>query len=180
MLILLKLSPVKHQIIIAIVFAFLLLKGYVKTKGHLKAKIFHFISTIFILAVHIKSLGDILLIIFKFQSFKRRALEGLSNLEGTINLANNFVYAVVSLAVLYIGVGLYYRSEDARKMIIRFALYLIPITTIYVYMRAKQNNDNHQGVFLLLGLIGAMLIYGSISYIYKLKFMTDFFNTRKK
>lgn len=167
------------KIVVGVISSYFLFVEYSKIRsGNFKSKVFHYLSTVFIVAMHSNCLRDFAILIFRFRITLAKALEGLSQFEGIINFVNNIVYSVLELIIMYIGIGLIYRSEDARKLIIRYSIYLVPVITIHVFMRARQEHSDNLLAFFVLGLISSVTIYGLISYLYRQKFMVDFFDKK--
>jgi len=168
-----------RELTLAIICAFLLLMEYRKTKkAFVKAKIFHFITSLFIVVYHFGSFKDLALFIVKFNQEYIRLTEGYSGFLGKVNVVNYFLYLLVSIFLTILGAGLIHKMESVRKLILDFILVFIPINSLSIYMYGIKNDSDYMAIYLFGGIIMSILVYGSIIYLYKQKFMIDFFQSK--
>ncbi|MBK7911556.1 hypothetical protein [Candidatus Pollutiaquabacter sp.] len=164
------------NIVIGIIAAFFILKEYKSIgPGHVLAKSIHFIVTIATLVIH----ADVFTIIGKLISDKNKTIaiwrDNLSLLDGNVFVINNIVYIPISLLLMSYGIGLIYRFDKARIYFSKLTLWLIPVTTITIYMLAKKDSNLNSAQYFAIGLVASALIYGTVSYIYRSSLMKEFF-----
>jgi hypothetical protein len=155
---------------------FLINKEYsTHQKGFIKERIFHFIATMFVVVMHSDSVTGVINLLTHYHRIYYSYTDNLSGFGGTIFFTNHLITVALGGFLLLCGIGLIYRDERVRKIIVNFILVFIPLTSISVYMLEKQKGNENASLYLLVALIISTLCYGSVSYLYRRKFMINFF-----
>src|SRR5690349_14870920 len=129
-----RLDNFSATIYFLVVTAFLLIREYSKIEGYRKLKILHFITAIFLLWHSSSFFQDIFIL---FNRHKRELLEfknGLNQIDQVINYINHIYGTILNCILFIITIGIVGRMERARTKIIRLILWMIPSSTISIYI----------------------------------------------
>ena len=168
-----------QKLVLGIICSYFLFSDFSKSKsGNYKAKIFHFISTLFIIIYHSNAINDLSRMFIHYHQMRSDLTKNLDEIDSLVNIINYSIYLFACIFLFLFGIGLINRSNDSRIYVVNLVLYFIPSTAINIYIISKKEGHTNAGMYFLLGLMGATIVYGSISLIYSRKYMIDFFNEK--
>lgn len=161
-------------------FCIIIVYDFSKTKGYIKAKILHVISLTFLFYNHL-SCFQWLAWIIRYSEMQEKLTRQVGIISRELNFVQNVVYIVLGVVIMISVFGMLNRNDFYRRTLIKVLPFIIPSGAISFYTGYTQHGPNlNDYVVLTIGFIVFTLLYLGIFFLYRSKFMIDFFEQKLK
>lgn len=167
------------KIVFLLIFIIILFLDYSKTKGFIKAKIFHALALSYLFYVHLDSFKWVIGFIRQYDIFQMGMKTEIGFISENVNFYQNIIFIILGLFITFFAFGMLSRSNIFRNCLTKIILFIIPFGVISFYTGFKQQmTAMNDYLILIIGIIIVCGIYLSIFLLYRSAFMKEFFNAK--
>lgn len=169
------------NLIFILFFAYFLFKNSLSTKGYFKAKVLHMISLAYLFYTHSSSFRWIVWLINQNNNIQIQFNVSIGIIPASLNFYQSIIYLSLSIVIVLLSFGMLNRNDLSRRTLIKVLPFVIPSGAISFYGGFRQHVQlGNDYVILLVGFVFFSAIYFGLLFLYRSKFMVEFFKAKSK